>query len=77
VVRAAALGTSYGRREDGLMTRAEVEAVAARGRPGWRVVDVALVAGEAGSSYEVAIERGDERRIHLLGPGKAIVGERR
>jgi hypothetical protein len=59
------------------MTRAEVEAVVARGRPGWRVVDVALVAGEAGSSYEVAIERGDERRILLLGPGKAIVGERR
>ena len=40
-----------------MMTREEVEAVVARGRPGWRVVDVAPVAGEAESSYEVAIER--------------------
>ena len=49
----------------------------AGGRPGWRVVDVAEVNGEVGPSYEVAIERGDERRTLLVGPGKAIVGERR
>jgi hypothetical protein len=40
-------------------------------------VDVAEVNGEAGPFYEVAVERGDERRTLLVGPGKAIVGERR
>ena len=41
-----------------MMTWEEVEAVVARGRPGWRVVDVAEVNGEAGPSYKVVIERG-------------------
>jgi hypothetical protein len=41
------------------------------------VVDVAEVNEEAGPSYEVAIERGDERRTLLIGPGKGIEGERR
>ena len=60
-----------------MMTRAEVDAVVARGRPGWRVVDVAPVAGESGPSYEVAIEREDEHRTLLVGPGGEIAGERR
>jgi hypothetical protein len=60
-----------------MMTREEVEAVVARGRPGWHVVDMAPVAGEAGSSYEVAIEREHERRTLLVGPGGEIAGERR
>jgi hypothetical protein len=60
-----------------MMTREEVEAVVARGRPGWRVVDVAEVNDESGPSYEVAIERGDERRTLLVGPDKEIAGERR
>jgi hypothetical protein len=41
------------------------------------VLDVAEVNGEAGPFYEVAVERGGERRTLLVGPGKAIVGERR
>ncbi len=61
----------------GMMTREEVAAAVARGRPGWRVVDVAEVKGAGGPSYEVAIERGDERRTLLLGPGGKIVAERR
>ena len=57
-----------------MTTREEAEAVVTRGRPGWRVVDVAPVAGEAGSSYEVAIEREDERRTLLVGRGGKIAG---
>ena len=49
----------------------------ARGRPGWRVLDVALVNEESGSSCEVAIEREDERRTLLIGPDREIAGERR
>jgi hypothetical protein len=60
-----------------MMSREEVEAVVARGRPGWRVLDVALVNGESGPSCEVAIEREDERRTLLVGPDRKIAGERR
>jgi hypothetical protein len=60
-----------------MMTKEEVEAAVARGRPGWRVMDVVEVKGGAEPSYEVAIERGDERRTLLVGPDKWIVGERR
>jgi uncharacterized membrane protein YkoI len=65
------------RREDAMMSREEVEAVVARRRPGWHVVDVTLVTEESGSYYEVAIVREDERRTLLVGPDREIAGERR
>lgn len=59
------------------MTKEEIEALVARERPGWRVVDVLEVNDESGPSFEVAVERGDERLILLVGADERIVGERR
>ena len=59
------------------MVRDEIEALVVRERPGWRVADVVEVNDESGPSFEVAVERGDERRTILVGADERIVGERR
>ena len=58
------------------MIRDEIEALVARERPGWRVVDVVEVNDESGPTFEVAVERGDERRTLLVAADERIVGER-
>jgi hypothetical protein len=57
--------------------RDEIEALVARERPGWRVVEVTEVNDESGPSFEVVVERGDERRLLLVAEGMEIVAERR
>ena len=59
------------------MTREQVEALVARERPGWRVVEVLEINDESGPTFEVAVERGDERRTLLVSADERIVGERR
>ena len=59
------------------MTKEEIEALVERERPGWRVAEVIEVNDESGPSFEVTMERGDERRTLLLGADERIVGERR
>jgi hypothetical protein len=58
------------------VTREEIEALVARERPGWRVVDVLEVNDESGPSFEVAVEGGDDRLTLLLSADGQIVGER-
>ena len=58
------------------MTRDAIEALVARERPGWHVVEVVEVNDESGPSFEVMVERGDERRILLIAEGLEIGGER-
>ena len=58
------------------MTKEEIEALVARERPGWRVVDVLEVNDESGPSFEVAVEGGDDRLTLLLSADGQIVGER-
>jgi hypothetical protein len=58
------------------VVRDEIEALVARERPGWRVVEVVEVNDESGPTFEVAVERGDERRTLLVGADERIVGER-
>ncbi len=59
------------------MTRDEIEALVARERPGWRVVEVVEINDESGPSFEVAIEKGDQRRTLLVSEDIEIAGERR
>ena len=59
------------------MTKEEVEALVARERPGWRVVDVIEVNDESGPTFEVVVEGGDDRVTLLVGADERIVGERR
>jgi len=59
------------------MTRGEIEALVAKVRPGWRVVDFIEVNDESGTSFEVTIENGSRQTTLLVGEGKRIVGERR
>ena len=59
------------------MVREEIEALLARERPGWRVVEVMEINDESGPSFEVVAERGDERRIVLVSGDERVVGERR
>ena len=58
------------------MTREEIEALVVRERPGCRVAEVLEANDESGPSFEVAVERGDERRTILVGADERIVGER-
>ena len=58
------------------MTTEEIEALVARERPGWRVVEVMEINDESGPSFEVAVEAGDERRTVLVSADRRIVGER-
>ena len=59
------------------MTRGEIEALVAKERPGWRVVDFIEVSDESGPSFEVTIESGGRQTTLLVGEGKRVVGERR
>ena len=59
------------------MTRDEIEALVARDRPGWRVVDFIEINDESGPSFEVTVENGGRHTTLLVGEGKRIVGERR
>jgi hypothetical protein len=63
--------------EDQAVTREEIEALVARERPGWRVVDVLEINDESGPSFEVAVEGGDDRVTLLVSADERIVGERR
>lgn len=58
------------------MLREDIEALVARERPGWRVVEVTEVNDESGPSYEVLVEKGEERRTLLLDQDEAIIAER-
>ncbi len=59
------------------MTREEIEALVARERPGWRVVEVLEINDESGPTFEVTVEGGDSRVTLLVGADERIVGERR
>jgi hypothetical protein len=59
------------------MLREEIEALVARERPGWRVVDVMEINDESGPSFEVTVEGGDDRVTLLVSADERIVGERR
>ena len=59
------------------MVKEEIEALVARERPGWRVVEVVEVNDESGPTFEVVVEGGDDRLILLLSADGQIVGERR
>jgi hypothetical protein len=58
------------------VTRDEIEALVARERPGWRVVDVLEINDESGPSFEVVVEGGDDRLTLLVSADERIVGER-
>jgi hypothetical protein len=62
--------------EIGAMTNDEIGALVARERPGWRVLDVVEINDESGPSFEVLVERGEERRTVLVSADERIVGER-
>jgi hypothetical protein len=64
-------------RESTAMTRDEIEALVAKERPGWRVVDFIEVNDESGRSFEVAVESNGRQTTLLVAAGKRIVGERR
>jgi hypothetical protein len=59
------------------MVREVIEALVARERPGWRVVDVMEINDESGPSFEVTVEGGDDRVTLLVSADERIVGERR
>jgi hypothetical protein len=59
------------------MTREGIEALVARERPGWRVIDVTEVNDESGPSFEVTVEDGGGRAVVLLvAEDERIAGER-
>jgi hypothetical protein len=58
------------------MNRDQIEALVARERPGWRVVDFIEVNDESGPSFEVTIESGGRQVVLLLGEDESIAGER-
>ena len=57
--------------------RDEIEALLARERPGWRVVEVVEINDESGPSFEVVVEGGDDRVTVLVSADGRVVGERR
>ena len=59
------------------MVRDEIEALVARERPGWRVVEVMEFNDESGPSFEVVVEGGDDRVTLVVSADERIVGERR
>ncbi len=59
------------------MVREEIEALVARERPGWRVVEVVEVNDESGPTFEVVVSGGGDRRTLLVSADERIVGERR
>ncbi len=79
-VRTGAAARRYGRVNRNLETQAvikeEIEALLARERPGWRVVDVMEINDESGTSFEVVVEGGDDRVTVLVSADGRVVGER-
>jgi hypothetical protein len=75
-VRTGAAARRYGRvnrnLETDAVTREEIEALVARERPGWRVVEIN---DESQPTSEVIVERGDERQTVLVSADERIVGE--
>jgi hypothetical protein len=63
--------------ESDAVIREEIEALVARERPGWRVVEVVEINDESGPSFEVVVEGGDDRVTLLVSADERIVGERR
>jgi hypothetical protein len=59
------------------MDRDQIEALVAKERPGWRVVDFIEVNDESGPSFEVTIESGGRQVVLLLGEDEGIAGEGR
>ncbi len=59
------------------VVREEIEALVARERPGWRVVEVVEVNDESGPTFEVVVSGGGDRRTLLVSADERIVGERR
>ena len=80
-VRTGAAARRYGQANRNLETQAvireDIEALLARERPGWRVVEVVEINDESGPSFEVAVEGGDDRVTLLVAADERIVGERR
>ncbi len=58
------------------VVREEIEALVARERPGWRVVEVMEINDESGPTFEVVVEGGDGRMTLLVSADERIVGER-
>lgn len=54
------------------MDRNEVEAIIARERPGWRVVQVTEVNDESGPSCTVTLEKDGQRRTVLIGEAEDV-----
>lgn len=54
------------------MDRNEVEAIIARERPGWRVVQVTEVNDESGPSCTVLLEKDGQRRTVLIGEAEDV-----
>src|SRR3954452_15303548 len=59
------------------MLHEDIEALVARERPGWRVVEVIEVNDESGPSFEVRLEKGEEQLTLLVDQDEEIVAERR
>ena len=57
------------------MTKDPIDALVAKERPGWRVVDFIEVNDESGPSLEGTVERGEERTTLLLDASNRILGE--
>ena len=53
-----------------------MEALVARKRPGWRVVELVEVNDESGPTFEVVVEGGGDRVTLLVSADERIVGER-
>jgi hypothetical protein len=58
------------------MTREEAEALVARERPGWRVIEVVEVNDESGPSGEVTLEGEGRKAVLLIAEDGRVVGER-
>lgn len=54
------------------MDRNEVEAIIARERPGWRVMQVTEVNDESGPSCTVLLEKDGQRRTVLIGEAENV-----
>jgi len=52
--------------------RNEVEAIIARERPGWRVMQVTEVNDESGPSCTVLLEKDGQRRTVLIGEAENV-----
>ncbi|MGG5889823.1 hypothetical protein ACLF3G_22040 [Falsiroseomonas sp. HC035] len=58
------------------MTRQEAEALVARERPGWQVVEVVEVNDESGPSSEITIRKDGRHLTLLVAEDGTLAGER-